>query len=156
MILIYQSQNQQQESMSGQSGTGIGLYLCKRIIHLYNGNIAVKNNRGAGCSFRILLPLQYAENAAIESDRPLLHVDETDEMLPTAPPAQMTILVVEDNKDMRDYISSILREKYTIVEANDGKEALDILRKQYIDFIISDLMMPVMDGMELSDRKSVV
>ena len=147
---FYQAQNQQQESLSGQSGTGIGLYLCKRIINLYNGSIAVKNNRDLGCSFRILLPLQYAENPSVVTSTPLLLADEVDEILPVASPAQMTILVVEDNKDMRDYISSILRDKYSVIEACDGKEALEILRNQSADFIISDLMMPVMDGMELS------
>ena len=61
-------------------------------------------------------------------------------------------MVVEDNADMRSYIRSILEEYYYVVEATQGKEALDILISQNIDFIISDLMMPVMDGMELSKR----
>jgi response regulator RpfG family c-di-GMP phosphodiesterase len=61
---------------------------------------------------------------------------------------RLTILVVEDNKDMRLFINSILREKYDVLEAENGKQALDVLAEHNIDFIISDLMMPVMDGME--------
>ncbi len=64
----------------------------------------------------------------------------------------MTILVVEDNVDMRGYIRSILREQYNVLEAADGEEALHILNSNPVDFIISDLMMPVMDGVELSRR----
>lgn len=65
---------------------------------------------------------------------------------------KLTILVVEDNSDMRNYIRSILEEYYNVVEATQGKEALDMLSTHNIDFIVSDLMMPVMDGMELSKR----
>lgn len=65
---------------------------------------------------------------------------------------RLTILVVEDNADMRSYIRSILEEYYNVVEATQGKEALDMLSSWNVDFIISDLMMPVMDGVELSKR----
>ena len=62
------------------------------------------------------------------------------------------MLVVEDNADMRGYIRSILREQYHVLEAANGEEALHILNSNPIDFIISDLMMPVMDGIELSRK----
>ena len=58
---FYQSQNKTHSSINGQSGTGIGLYLCKRIVQLHGGSICAKNNQSKGCSFRILLPLQYAD-----------------------------------------------------------------------------------------------
>ena len=64
----------------------------------------------------------------------------------------LSILVVEDNADMRGYIRSILRDKYNVFEAAHGAEALNILNSHSVDFIISDLMMPVMDGIELSRR----
>ncbi len=147
---FFQSNNKSQESFTGQSGTGIGLYLCKRIIHLYNGTIEVKNNRDKGCSFRVSLPLQFAENTPLKSVTNYIIEEDKEEIQTITTNAQMTILVVEDNVDMRNYISSILRESYTIIEAGDGKEALEALRKQSVDFIISDLMMPVMDGLELS------
>ena len=64
----------------------------------------------------------------------------------------LNILVVEDNADMRGYIRSILRDYYNVLEACNGAEAIEILNRQSIDFIVSDLMMPVMDGIELSRR----
>lgn len=149
---FYQSQNSSRSSVSGQSGTGIGLYLCKRIVQLHGGTIYAKNNRGKGCSFRIILPLQYA---ATDTSAERGTQAETPRPAPLPKPAangRLTILIVEDNKDMRGYIRSILTEYYNVVEASQGEEALEILRTQNIDFIISDLMMPVMDGMELSRR----
>lgn len=143
---FYQANNQSHISIMGQSGTGIGLYLCKHIIELHGGNICVKNNPSSGCTFRILLPLQYSENQHKNikvSAEPISHTKSIAK-------SKLTILIVEDNKDMRDYIRSILNDYYLIIEASQGEEALAILQSQNIDFIISDLMMPVMDGMELS------
>lgn len=150
---FYQSQNKTHSSINGQSGTGIGLYLCKRIVQLHGGSICAKNNQSKGCSFRILLPLQYADADSLPT--PTEQVKEPVDSPMTLQPAtngKLTILVVEDNKDMRDYIRSILTEYYNVLEASQGEEALTVLQSQNVDFIVSDLMMPVMDGMELSRR----
>ena len=152
---FYQSQNQVKYPVYGQAGTGIGLYLCKRIVQMHNGKIEAHNNRGAGCSFRILLPLQREEN----SNEKTIIIDNSSSLgIPAATDESshekdtLTILVVEDNTDMRGYIRSILHEQYRVLEAANGEEALHILNSNHIDFIISDLMMPVMDGIELSRR----
>ena len=152
---FYQSQNQVKYPVYGQAGTGIGLYLCKRIVQMHGGEIKAFNNRHAGCSFRILLPLQRNER----KDEKTIIIDHNDS---SATPVQdsgspkekeaLSILVVEDNADMRGYIRSILREQYHVLEAANGEEALHILNSNPIDFIISDLMMPVMDGIELSRK----
>lgn len=152
---FYQSKKQTQYPVYGQTGTGIGLYLCKRIVMMLNGDISVRNNPTAGCTFRILLPLTHEETVSAQ-----LIVENNIQQPASAaignePPkekASLTILVVEDNADMRGYIRSILRDYYKVVEAGNGAEALDILKEQPVDFIISDLMMPVMDGIELSLR----
>lgn len=110
---FYQSQNKTHSSINGQSGTGIGLYLCKRIVQLHGGSICAKNNQSKGCSFRILLPLQYADADSLPT--PTEQVKEPVDSPMTLQPAtngKLTILVVEDNKDMRDYIRSILTEYY--------------------------------------------
>lgn len=145
---FYQSDNQSQESVSGQSGTGIGLYLCRELIGLLHGTIYAKNNPVKGVSFRILLPAVHG-TSQVQRDS---DVDKEDVVVDIPRNGKMTILVVEDNKDMRDYIRSILVEYYNVLEASQGEEALAILRTSNVDFIISDLMMPVMDGMELSRR----
>ena len=145
---FYQSDNHSLESVSGQSGTGIGLYLCRKLIDLLGGKIYAKNNPVKGASFRILLPAVYGDKQV----QPHLEVENEDKVVPVPRNGKMTVLVVEDNKDMRDYIRSILVEYYNVLEASQGEEALAVLRANNVDFIISDLMMPVMDGMELSRR----
>ena len=150
---FYQSPNHLKYPIAGQSGTGIGLYLCKNIVRMYGGNITAGNNRKAGSKFRILLPLETAEQpeqtpkveipAVINEDKPLFS---------RFIPGKLTLLIVEDNADMRGYIRSILMEHYNILEAPNGEEALSLLNQCSIDFIISDLMMPVMDGITLSQK----
>lgn len=157
---FYQSKSAPSSSVTGQSSTGIGLYVCKQIVEMHGGRIWAKNNRKAGCSFRTLIPVTYATSALAESDKaetkvlPAAKGNTAASRLQTLPqPAgggRKTILVVEDNKDMRDYIRSILVGTYDVLEATQGEEALDVLKSWNVDFIVCDLMMPVMDGMELS------
>lgn len=146
---FYQSDNRSLESVSGQSGTGIGLYLCRKLIDMLDGKIYAKNNPVKGASFRILLPALYGET---QSQPDSSEIEKEDTVIDVPRNGKMVVLVVEDNKDMRDYIRSILAEYYNVLEAAQGEEALNILHSNNVDFIISDLMMPVMDGMELSRR----
>lgn len=152
---FYQSRKTHKYPVYGQSGTGIGLFLCWKIVELHGGEIWACNNHRQGASFRILMPLIASENAELSAEEkpkpPIKHympeIVQTD-----AAPKKETILIVEDNKDMRSYIRMLLVNSYRLFEAEDGKEALEIVQKHTIDLIISDLMMPVMDGMELSRR----
>ncbi len=158
---FYQSHNNVKFPVYGQGGTGIGLYLCKRIVQMHGGQIKVSNNRTAGSSFRVSMPLQRTEageyiagQAASTLPLPITpNGTPLQEAAPlTAASGRLTILVVEDNADMRGYIRSILTTEYNVIEAADGAEALSLLNSNPVDFIVSDLMMPVMDGIELSRR----
>lgn len=148
---FYQSDKRPCTSINGQSGTGIGLYLCRQLVQLQGGQIWVVNNRTAGCSFRFLLPLHLIE--ASPSTRVQISLPkspETHKKMMETEKSSINLLIVEDNKDMREYLHAILSPYYHCLEASQGKEALDILHTQHVDFILSDLMMPIMDGMELS------
>lgn len=150
---FYQSKGQTKYPMYGQAGSGIGLYLCKRIVQMHGGEIHAQNNHSTGCSLRILLPLT-PENSTTETtaaSNPQLTVADAVQT-PNMAGKSLSVLVVEDNADMRGYIRSILRDKYNVLEAAHGAEALNILNSHAVDFIVSDLMMPVMDGIELSRR----
>lgn len=149
---FYQSKHQPAYNVSGQSGTGIGLYLCKNIVEMQEGTIYAKNNRSGGVSFRVLLPLQWGSGEAIADVPDYIVEDAISEDIKQPIPNNLSILVVEDNLDMRSYVCSILSDHYKVVEAANGEEALLVLKSEHIDFIISDLMMPVMDGLELSRR----
>ena len=154
---FYQADEHTKYPVYGQSGTGIGLYLCKNIVTLMNGSIYAHNNHTKGASFRIMLPFILDNNQDIEIEDESVHIHEEVDSEPISISAEPTIqdetiLIVEDNLDMRKYISSILSDHYNVAEAENGEDALKTLKSSKIDFIISDLMMPVMDGMELSRK----
>ncbi len=155
---FYQSRNHLRYPVHGQSGTGIGLYLCKQIVEMLGGNIWAKNNKTGGSTFRIVLPLHRTNPSSSESvSSQSIPVNQNDaandkKNYKEWSTDKLTFLIVEDNIDMGRYISSILNPYYNTIEAANGEEALTILQKHDIDFIISDLMMPVMDGLELSKR----
>ena len=120
------------------------------------GTIGVKNNRKAGVSFRVILPL-HEENPhsltpkTATGHEPVKNVLK-EQNLKEWQKERLTFLVVEDNRDMCRYICSVLSPYYNTLEANNGVEALEILEDYHVDFIISDLMMPEMDGLQLSKK----
>lgn len=151
---FYQSRDSVKYPVYGQSGTGIGLYLCKRIVQMHEGSIQAKNNRGKGSSFRVFLPIQREEKQVETALRTPVSAGASEgapgDLAKHIARRKPTVLIVEDNRDMRGFIRSILSEQYHILEAENGQGALNILSVSNVDFIVSDLMMPVMDGLEFS------
>lgn len=150
---FYQSKSHKPYAGSGQSGTGIGLYLCKKIIELHEGKIEAVNNVSGGASFRFIIPVERFQSDA-GHDIPVSdiqmeeissafdkHIDESVRNKPL-------LLIVEDNADMRKYVKSLLIDEYQVLEAPNGLIGLSLTRKYFPDLIISDIMMPEMDGVE--------
>lgn len=135
-------------------GSGIGLALTKDLVELLGGAISVKSKPDEGASFIVYIPLTRDETYGTE--RPPSHsvVQNADALaddkggINTATSSNPVILIVEDNSDLRRYIASCLVGKYNVVEAENGKLGLDKCIEIIPDVIISDLMMPEMDGME--------
>ena len=149
--MFYQSKPHDNQQYHASGGTGIGLYFCKQLTKLLNGQITVKNNPQKGCTFRVILPAEISEEKS-EPAISTVSVPTNKEIQPTAVSStqKQDILIVEDNTDMRAYIRSILQSEFNIHEASNGKEALTLLKEKHTDLVISDLMMPVMDGLTLS------
>ncbi|MFQ5570388.1 MAG: ATP-binding protein [Rhodothermales bacterium] len=155
-----------------QEGTGIGLALAKELVELHGGEIHVESEPGFGCEFIVRLPQGSAhlspddlveadsDAAPLEVEHSEAHwldaevdaIDETTLDQETWVEAQEdapTILIVEDNADVREYLKSNLVLHYHIVEATNGVEGLQQARSILPDLIISDVMMPEMDGVAL-------
>ena len=143
------------------SGTGIGLALVKGIAELHGGSVSVESAPGEGAIFFIRIPIRH-EGAEILESRDAAEFTErfqdvyrgADTSLEEAASSvtecdRPTILVVEDNSDLREFIGTLLQGEYRIIKASDGKEALDKATRELPDLVVSDVMMPVMDGLEL-------
>lgn len=142
------------------SGSGIGLALAKAFIDLHNGEIQVESTEGKGTTFIILVPIHQSGSTegkiistATKQEEINLLLTETNEVETIQPEASgETLLIIDDNKDIRDYIRSFLEKEFTILEASNGKEGLRMARKHVPDLIICDVMMPLMDGIECCSR----
>jgi signal transduction histidine kinase/CheY-like chemotaxis protein/AraC-like DNA-binding protein len=146
-------------------GTGIGLALTQELVNLMNGNIEVKSTPGKGTSFTLWLP--------ITTDSPVMEVLSQDvgqvsSLMVDSPAVQQTkqddwrtgerltdglpsLLIVEDNPDIRQFLVACLEERYQLQTAANGQEGIDLALEQVPDLIISDVMMPEKDGFELCE-----
>ncbi|MEL7835281.1 two-component regulator propeller domain-containing protein [Fodinibius sp. Rm-B-1B1-1] len=146
-------------------GTGVGLAFAKELVHLHKGTLTVESTLGEGSTFSLSLlkgkthlrEEQITEDVEAIPDEigapAVFNVRQTadnGERKTTAEEDKTTLLVIDDNPDIRDYIRTIMVPDYTILEASDGKQGLAAVRKQLPDLVICDVMMPEMDGFELS------
>ncbi|WP_367390801.1 response regulator [Lewinella sp. LCG006] len=135
-------------------GLGIGLALCKELTAFLGGQLEVESELGKGSIFFLSLPISVAEESLLElkTNREQDVLKRT-RLLTLPPPVsvegQPTVLIVEDNDDFRAYLLEILRPYFRLVYANDGLDALEVLNQQEVDLVVSDVMMPRMDGFEL-------
>jgi len=155
---FFQSKQNQSYSGYGQSGTGIGLFLCKRIIQLHNGKIEARNQSSGGSSFRFIIPIERRLTTVVSTDgnsEEMYVANELpfqDEVLGDNAKNKPILLIVEDNSDMRQYIRSILITEFNVLEAPNGVVGLEVTNRYQPDLIISDIMMPEMDGLEFCKR----
>ena len=132
----------------GISGSGIGLMISKKIIELHGGTIEFKSKQNIGSTFS--LTLKKGSEHYNEKD---LFIKESEvfdsESIQEGITSNKTLLLVEDNEDLRATIKFELEKKYTVIDAPNGREALLIALSKNLDLIITDVMMPVMGGKEL-------
>lgn len=145
-----------------KGGTGIGLALAKELVELHGGTITLRSTPGEGTTFVVRLPLQ-----AVKSDGPIIsrprrenghtidipqsgglvaHHKESDH------PDQTTVLIIEDNDDVRAYIRRSLEDSYRILTATNGEEGMQQARSELPDLIVSDVMLPDVDGYEIAKQ----
>jgi len=162
---FYQTDN---TSSGDQEGTGIGLALTQELVKLHRGNIHVDSKIGSGTSFTITLPRGHAHLKEEEIRARFDHDDYFEEIVPEVEPPskgsqqteeithektdQPQLLIVEDNDDLRSYIRSYLEDDYMIYEAINGVRGVEMAIELVPDLVVSDVMMPKMDGYELSKK----
>ena len=136
------------------SGTGIGLEVVKSFVELHRGDINVESEPGVGTKFRIFLPMDEdlykpLETTDPESKKVQPESEKSYEIVKSnAEQLKKTLLVVEDNLELRNYLKEELNSEYKVIVAGDGQEGLEKARKYMPDMVITDVIMPKMDGME--------
>ena len=138
------------------AGSGIGLALAKAFVELHGGEITADSVEGKGTVFTVDIPMTVVEEPSadlVQEPRITqqtvveeLEDMETEEQIPDE--NKECILIIDDNADVRDYVKSLLKEEYTVIEAPDGRAGLKKAMKYVPDAIICDVMMPAMDGLE--------
>jgi signal transduction histidine kinase/DNA-binding response OmpR family regulator len=152
------------QAQDNKPGTGIGLNIVKNIVDLHHGTIAVDSEVGKGSTFTIVLPVKqevgdpppvppYMEGSEYSDETQTLNIGYLRPSIQGgAGGGSSTMLIVDDSEDMVSFLGNHFKEKYDVLTAGDGIEALDILRNREVNIIISDWMMPRMDGTELCRR----
>ncbi len=150
------------------AGSGIGLALVKAFAEMHGGSVSVKSEEGKGCTFSVEIPIEQKEcDACIGNDeagggrmdnmrKGAVLAAAVQEGGTAHPPVEdgerESVLVIDDNSDIRNYIGSVLENEYNVIEAKNGAEGLQAAMKYVPDAIVCDVMMPVMDGLECCSR----
>lgn len=158
------------QAKGAASGTGIGLALVKSFVELHHGEVRVESEPGKGTCFIVLLPRQQEgfveepqseaadKSSSFSDDGSLQYIDDGErhggklQQIISEHGEKPTILIIDDNNDIRQYERTLLQDYYFVLEASDGREGLEIARKEVPDLVICDVMMPVMDGLEFTQQ----
>ena len=168
------------QAKGAASGTGIGLALVKSFVDLHHGSAKVESEVGKGSDFIVLIPReQEAGGQVIHDDTEnvdnsisvsssdgkngvnesvLQYIDDGNkhsgklQQVITDQANKPTLLIIDDNNDIRQYERTLLQDDYFVLEASDGKEGLELAKKEVPDLVICDVMMPVMDGLEFTEQ----
>ena len=134
----------QTSSAKGQTGTGLGLYICKQLVQLQNGQISVKSTAGKGSTFSFYIPYDEGKNINNVTDKQ----QRLDDLLPLL--NGISILAVDDNELSLMFLK-MMTSKWNIKfhQASDARQAMDILTTQAITIVLTDIQMPAMNGHEL-------
>lgn len=151
--------------MEQTEGTGIGLALTKELVELHGGSIEVSSKESQWTEFVVTLPIENADYS--EESRSVIKITDaalsveigTDEAVKSEEPDELRLsedsapilLLIEDNEDVMHYLKDILRDSYQILEASDGEEGVEAAFEHIPDLIISDVMMPKMDGYQVAE-----
>jgi signal transduction histidine kinase/DNA-binding response OmpR family regulator len=129
--------------------SGLGLNIVKHYVELHGGTVTASDNQPRGALFTILLPM--TQKTAVAQSEPITPTGvEGQKERNDAEHRTARLLLVDDNADMLSYMSSVLSADYTIYQATNGLQALEIIRSTEVDLVVSDVMMDGMDGLELT------
>lgn len=138
----------QGEQSQNETGSGIGLHIANEYIHLHGGSITIEDNMPNGSVFTFKIPIRESTEKNLMISPAHAGTESNDDQK-IENPAQQLVLFVDDNKDLCSFIEDNLKDDFSVLTAHNGQEAAELLQKHNVTVIVSDVMMPVMDGIEL-------
>jgi signal transduction histidine kinase/DNA-binding response OmpR family regulator len=144
----------EKNALQGSDGTGIGLALVKELVTLLGGSINVVSKINEGSTFTVHIPfektaLPVTTNGHHTEPTSTIFIEESDELFDIPQAHASTVLIVEDNDDLQRYMTLGLKDKYNILSARNGEEGFDLAKKHLPDIILTDWMMPHVNGVTL-------
>lgn len=138
---------------SKETGSGIGLMLTKKMVTLHKGKITLISKENIGTTFSVEIPI----NRNSYNSNEILYKEERTKVLMQSTAKDdstnnLKVLLIEDNDELRDYLSRLLAKNYCVIDASNGEEGLEKIKKEMPDFILSDVMMPGISGIELCEK----
>lgn len=143
-------------------GSGIGLLLVKKYVNMHGGDVTFESQENAGSTFRVIIPFKEISGMVVNPEEANEKLPEIIDFEPdlgitvshseTQSEREMKIMVVEDNDDLLKFMQKTLENEFRVLTAMDGSEAWKIIQKQLPDLIVSDVMMPGMDGFQLCSQ----
>ncbi|WP_319503370.1 two-component regulator propeller domain-containing protein [uncultured Draconibacterium sp.] len=152
---IFQRYKKFDSEQADYSGTGIGLDFCQKLISLHNGYIKAENAKERGAVFSFVLPVNQNNlatsltEAVVENGGAVSVTSQTKEIIKRK---HKTVLVVEDDAELNQLLTESLKEYYSVLSSFDGSEALELIENKAIDLIVSDVMMPSVNGFEFCEQ----
>lgn len=143
---------QEEHSSTDYIGSGIGMHIVKEYVTLHHGDIRILDNYPQGTVFEFIFPIRHEckNSGATVLSADQLEIREEPSQGEAA--SGYSLLIVEDNEDFRQFIVDCLKDRFTIYEAEQGEKAMEMLAMHDISLVISDVRMPVMNGLELCNK----
>jgi signal transduction histidine kinase/DNA-binding response OmpR family regulator/ABC-type xylose transport system substrate-binding protein len=139
-------------------GSGIGLALVKAFVQLHDGEITVDSEEGVGSTFKVVVPVRHVSDKVQEHEQLIASEIVTEELTDVeaenikVDEGTPTVLVIDDNSDIRTLVQGLFADKYAVIQASNGSQGIKLASKYIPDLIICDVMMPGIDGMETCRR----
>lgn len=134
---------------NSETGTGIGLPLARSLAELHEGSLKLVESKGDLNIFELKLPLRHKIEFKLDDDAEFSDQQETADAAIKTDPEKTSLLIVDDQPDILQFLAKDLGQTYTILKASNAREAIGILESNVVHLVISDVMMPEMDGFEL-------